>query len=61
MVLLNTDNQDINVILDRIHENNGYCPCATDKNEETKCMCKDFREMKEGICKCGAFIKVAGS
>lgn len=39
--------------------NDGYCPCAILKNEDTKCMCKEFKEQKEpGECHCGRFIKI---
>ncbi len=24
---------------------------------DTKCMCKEFREMDEGMCHCGLYIK----
>ena len=42
-----------------VEENDGYCPCLVLKNEDTKCMCKDFREQKHpGVCHCGRFEKV---
>jgi hypothetical protein len=43
-----------------VEENDGYCPCLVLRNEDTKCMCKDFREQKHpGVCHCGRFEKVA--
>lgn len=27
-----------------------YCPCAVEHTDDTVCMCKEFREMKEGHC-----------
>lgn len=43
----------------KLKENDGYCPCALTKTEETKCMCKEFREQKEpGKCHCGLYEKV---
>ena len=43
-----------------VDANDGYCPCTVVKNEDTKCMCKEFKEQKtEGKCYCGRFIKVA--
>lgn len=27
-----------------VKSNDGYCPCSLIKNEDTKCMCKEFRE-----------------
>lgn len=42
-----------------VEENGGYCPCTFVKNEDTKCICKDFREQKHsGLCHCGRFEKV---
>ena len=42
-----------------VEASNGYCPCAIWQNEDTKCMCKEFREQKEaGKCHCGRFEKV---
>ena len=37
----------------------GYCCCEKERNEDTKCMCKNFREQEEGgFCHCGRFFKV---
>ena len=45
-------------IKDAIKDNDGYCVCAVDKNEDTKCMCKDFREQEtSGTCHCGLYKK----
>ena len=41
----------------QMKENGGYCPCATKHTEDTKCMCKAFREQEEGECHCGLYIK----
>ena len=40
-----------------VEANDGYCPCLIDRNEDTKCPCKDFREMTEGVCHCGRYEK----
>lgn len=38
--------------------NNGYCPCKVEKTEDTKCICKEFREQTTpGKCHCGLFVK----
>ena len=46
-------------------ENHGYCPCAVEKNEDTKCMCKTFREQVKlgqlGKCYCGMYEIVEAS
>ena len=43
----------------KLKENNGYCPCRLDKNEDTKCMCKEFRDQisrnEQGYCYCGLY------
>jgi hypothetical protein len=49
---------DIHRITKAIRENDGYCPCALDKTEDTKCMCLEFREMESGVCPCGLYKKV---
>lgn len=42
-----------------IRINNNYCCCAIEKNADTMCMCKEFRDMEEGgLCHCGRFYKV---
>lgn len=41
-----------------LKENNGYCPCKAIHSDDTKCMCKEFREMEFGICHCGLFKKI---
>lgn len=39
--------------------NDGYCPCELVKNDDTKCICADFRaSQKSGLCHCGRFLKV---
>lgn len=39
----------------------GHCPCVLEpfRNQDTLCMCKEFREAPKGtICNCGLYIKV---
>lgn len=40
-----------------VKNNDGYCPCRRERTADTKCICKAFREQKEGMCHCGLFIK----
>ncbi len=56
-VILNPDEEYVREIKHRLKDNNGYCPCSLLKTPETKCMCKEFREMEEGACHCGLYIK----
>lgn len=51
------DKELVEEIRKKLKENNGYCPCKLLRNEDTKCMCKEFREMDEGMCHCGLYIK----
>lgn len=49
------------LIRQKLKENDGYCPCMLTRSEDTKCMCKSFREQQEeGECHCGLYIKVEG-
>ena len=52
-ITYNQDKQIVDRILDALDKNNGYCPCKLEKNNDTKCMCKEFKEQKEGYCHCG--------
>lgn len=45
-------------IAELVKQNDGYCPCAIQMNEDTKCICKEFREAESGVCYCGRFEKV---
>ena len=38
-----------------VRDNNGYCPCLLERNEDTLCPCKDKREKE--ICICGLYVK----
>ena len=41
-----------------LEETGGYCPCALEQSEDTKCICKEFREQAEpGLCFCGLYVK----
>ena len=43
-------------IMHAIMEKDGHCPCQQDRNGDTVCLCKEFRESgKLGTCKCGLF------
>ena len=61
-IIYNPDKNHVKEILKTLSENGNYCPCAIYKDEETKCMCKDFREkIKDadftGYCHCGLYYK----
>ena len=56
-IKLSADTQHVEKIRAALKENDGYCPCALEKTPDTKCMCKEFREMESGTCHCGLYVK----
>lgn len=59
MIKINPDKELVAEIRDALKLNDNYCPCRKEKTSDTKCMCKEFREQKEGMCHCGLYIKIA--
>ena len=58
-IIVNKEDKElVELIRQTLKQNGGYCPCALFKNEDTKCMCKDFKEQEEGVCHCGLYIKI---
>ena len=54
----NPDNTFVKEMMEKIKENDGYCPCKLEKSPDTKCMCKEFRDqITEGYCHCGLYYK----
>lgn len=56
-IIMNPDKEFANEVKKQLKANSGYCPCVLIKDKDTKCMCKEFREMDEGMCHCGLYIK----
>ncbi len=56
-IRLSDDEELVNEIIKQLKENSGYCPCHIEKTDDTKCMCKEFRELEAGTCHCGLYIK----
>lgn len=54
---LSKDDELVRKIQQKLKENDGYCPCRLERNEDTKCMCKEFREQEIGECHCGLYYK----
>ena len=49
-------------IEEAVKSNEGYCPCAIERNEDTICPCKDFRDKNStGFCHCGRYYKILKS
>ncbi|MCF0125592.1 MAG: hypothetical protein HUJ68_07540 [Clostridia bacterium] len=54
----NPDKEFFEYISAKVKENGNYCPCSILKNDDTKCICKEFRESKiEGYCHCQRYLK----
>lgn len=54
----NRDRVVVERVRKALRENNGYCPCSLVKDEDHKCMCKEFIEQKSGFCHCGLYEKL---
>lgn len=55
----NPDKELFDEISVAIKDNDNYCCCAIVKEEDTKCMCKGFREFEgTGFCHCGRYVKI---
>lgn len=59
-IVLNDDKELVEQIRGALKKNGGYCPCRLVKNDDTKCMCKEFREQASGVCHCGLYKKIDG-
>ncbi|MGN0468019.1 MAG: ferredoxin-thioredoxin reductase catalytic domain-containing protein [Acutalibacteraceae bacterium] len=61
-VRYNEDNEVVEFLKESLKKKGGYCPCKIVKNEDTKCICKEFREQIadpdfEGYCHCKLYYK----
>ena len=56
-IRLNPDKKEAERIRRAVEENDGYCPCRLVRTEDTKCICKEFKEQEEGFCHCGLYLK----
>ena len=59
---LNENADVVKVVKEGLKKTGGYCPCMREQNDDTKCMCKDFREKVkdpdfEGYCHCMLYYK----
>lgn len=52
---VNPDSEHVFNIIEKIYNNDGYCPCMPMKNDATKCPCRYMREMK--ACRCGLYVR----
>ena len=61
-IRFNEDEAIVKMIQDGLKEKGGYCPCRREISEDTKCMCKEFREQIadpdfKGFCHCMLYFK----
>lgn len=57
-IKINQDKEHVKKIREALEANFGFCPCQLEKNEDTKCMCKNFLNQKEsGWCHCKLYYK----
>jgi hypothetical protein len=63
-IVLNDDLALVAEVNIQLQETKGYCPCALEWNDSTKCICSAFKESldngEETECNCGKYkiIKV---
>jgi ferredoxin-thioredoxin reductase catalytic subunit len=61
-IRLNQDEKIVRTVREGLAARGGYCPCRVEKSEDTKCMCREFREQIrdpnfEGYCHCMLYYK----
>lgn len=61
-IRFNEDKAIVEMIKQGLEEKGGYCPCRREQTEDTKCICKEFREQIkdpdfEGYCHCLLYYK----
>lgn len=64
-IRLNENKELVEKIKEGLKKKGGYCPCRLEKSEDTKCICKEFREQIadldfEGYCHCLLYFKEKG-
>ena len=61
-IRLNENEEIVKTVQEGLKQTGGYCPCRRERTEETRCMCKEFREQIadpefEGYCHCMLYYK----
>ena len=62
VITLNPDAEVVKAVKEGLKQRGGYCPCRLTNSEDTKCICKEFREQIadpefEGYCHCLLYYK----
>ena len=61
-IRLNENKDVVETVKKGLQARGGYCPCRLEMTEDTKCMCKEFRDQIadpdfEGFCHCMLYDK----
>ncbi|MFQ8602187.1 MAG: hypothetical protein ACLSAO_03770 [Anaerovoracaceae bacterium] len=61
-VRLNENKEIVDTIRKGLKNKNGHCPCRIEISDDTKCICKEFKEQMadpdfEGYCHCMLYYK----
>lgn len=61
-IRLNENAEVVNTIKEGLKMKGGYCPCRMEKSEDTRCICREFKEQMadpdfEGYCHCMLYYK----
>ena len=61
-VTFNPNKEIVETVQEGLRRTGGYCPCRRERTEDTKCMCREFREQIadenfEGYCHCMLYYK----
>lgn len=61
-VMFNPNEEIVKTVKEGLKRTGGYCPCRRERTEDTRCICKEFREQiadptYEGFCHCMLYYK----
>ena len=61
-IRFNENEEVVKIVKEGLVKSGGYCPCRRERTEDTKCMCKEFRDQIadpsfEGYCHCMLYYK----
>ena len=61
-IRLNQNAEIVKTVKEGLKAKGGYCPCRLSRSEDTKCICREFREQMadpdfEGYCHCLLYYK----
>lgn len=61
-IRLNENAEIVSLLKEGLVRTGGYCPCRLARTEDTKCICKEFRDQIadpdfEGYCHCMLYYK----